>query len=142
MDDSLITGEDRENLNSISVEFNDIYARHRHDIGMNNLLKVCLTPKNDKPVYMQSQPVPIKLKDDLTVELALIHRYVIITTLPFSNYASTIFAQREPNGKLRLLVDMRKINALISDDYINNNHTISTLSDAAQQLAGENCSAN
>ena len=65
------------------------------------------------------------------------HKYGTITTLPFSKYASPIFAQRKPNGKLRLLVDLRKINALISDDYINNNHPISTLSDAAQHLAGK-----
>ena len=81
--------------------------------------------------------MPINLKEDLTVELALMHRYGIITTLPFSKYASPIFAQRKPNGKLRLLVDLRKINALISDDYINNNHPVSTLSDAAQHLAGK-----
>ena len=104
---------------------------------MNNQFKVCLTPKNDKPVYTQSLPVPINLKDDLTVELALMHKYGIITTLPFLKYESPIFAQRKPNGKLRLLVDLRKINALISDDYINNNHPISTLSDAAQHLAGK-----
>ena len=104
---------------------------------MNNQFKVSLTSKNDKPVYTQSLPVPINLKDDLTVELALMHKYGIITILPFSKYASPIFAQRKPNGKLRLLVDLRKINALISDDYINNNHPISTLSDAAQHLAGK-----
>ena len=63
--------------------------------------------------------------------------YGLITTLPFSKYASLIFAQRKPNGRLRLLVDLRKINALISDDYMNNNHPVSTLSDAAQHLAGE-----
>ena len=32
---------------------------------------------------------------------------------------------------------MRKINNLISDDYINNNHPVSTLVDAAQHLAGK-----
>ena len=65
------------------------------------------------------------------------HKYGIITVLPYSKYASPIFAQRKPNGKLRLLVDLRKINSLISDDYINNNHPVSTLSDAAQHLAGK-----
>ena len=65
------------------------------------------------------------------------HRYGIITTLPLSKYASPIFAQRKPNRKLRLLVDLRKINALIADDYINKNHPVSTLSDAAQHLAGK-----
>ena len=104
---------------------------------MNTQFKVSLTPQDDKPVYTQSLPVAINLKEDLTVELALMHRYGIITTLPFSKYASPIFAQRKPNGKLRLLVDLRKINALIADDYINNNHPVSTLSDAAQHLAGK-----
>ena len=65
------------------------------------------------------------------------HKYGIITVLPFSRYASPIFAQRKPNGKLRLLVDLRKINSLITDDYTNNNHPVSTLSDAAQHLAGK-----
>ena len=96
-----------------------------------------VTPKDERPIYSQSLPVPINLKEDLTVELALMHRYGIITTLPFSKYASPIFAQRQPNGKLLLLVDLRKINALISDYYINNNHPVSTLSDAAQHLDGK-----
>ena len=67
----------------------------------------------------------------------MLHKYGIKTTLPFSKYASPIFAQKEPNGKLRLLVDLRKINNLISEDYINNNHPVSTLVDAAQHLAGK-----
>ena len=72
------------------------------------------------------------------MELALLHKYGIITTLPFSKYASPIFAQRKPNGKLRLLVDLWKIDTLTADDYINNNHPVSTLTDAAQHMAGKN----
>ena len=69
------------------------------------------------------------------MELALLHKYGIITTLAFSKNASPIFAQRKPNGKLRLLVDLRKINTFSADDYINNNHPVSTLTDAAQHMA-------
>ena len=72
--DSLITGKDRESLETTLVEFNDIFARHRLDIGMNTQFKVSLTPRDDKPVYTQSLPVPINLKEDLTVELALMHK--------------------------------------------------------------------
>ena len=104
---------------------------------MNTEFKVKLTPKDDKVVYSQNIPMPIHLKEDLIVELALKHRYGIITVLPFSKYASPIFAQRKPNGKLRLAVDLRQINSLIADDYTNNNHPVSTLSDAAQHLAGK-----
>ena len=107
------------------------------DIGMNTDFKVKLTPKDDKAVYSQSLPMPIHMKEDLIVGLALMHKYGIITVLPFSKYASPIFAQRKPNGKLRLLVDLRKINSLIADDYTNNHHPVSTLSDAAQHLAGK-----
>ena len=35
------------------------------------------------------------------------------------------------------MVDLRKINNLISDDYIGNNHPVSTLIDAAQHMAGK-----
>ena len=34
-------------------------------------------------------------------------------------------------------MDLRKINSLIADDYTNNNHPVTTLSDAAQHLAGK-----
>ena len=96
-----------------------------------------LTLKDERIHYTQRLSVPINLREDLTGELALMHRNGIITTLPFSKYASPIFAQRKPNGKLRLHVDLRKINALISDDYIKNNHPVRTLSDAAQHLEGK-----
>ena len=104
---------------------------------MNTEFKVRLTPKDDKANYSQNVPMPIHLKEGLIVELALMHKYGIITVLPFSKYASPIFAQRKPNGKLRLLVDLRKINTLIADDYTNKNHPVSTSSDAAQHLAGK-----
>ena len=78
----------------------------------------------------------IHLKEDLIVELAPVRKYGIITVLPFSNYATPIFEQRKPNGKKRLLVDLRKIVSVIADEYTNNNHPLSTLSAAAQHLAG------
>ena len=106
------------------------------DIGMNTKFRVKLTPKDNVALYGQSLTMPTHLKEDLIVELALMHKYGIITVLPFSNYESHIFAQRKPNGKLCLPVDPWKINSLIADDYTNNIHPVSTLSDAAQLLAG------
>ena len=86
----------------------------------------------------KAEPTPVDTLDELTS----LHKYGIITILPFSKYASPIFAQKKRNGKLRLLVDLRKVNKLISDDYINNNHPVSTLTDAAQQMTGKKLSAN
>ena len=129
--DTLLTETEKQAVEDILVEYHDIFARHRMDNGMNTEFKVRLTPKDNKAVYRQNRPMPIHLKEDLIVELALMHKYGIITVLPFSKFASPIFSQRKPNGKLHLLVDLRKINTLIADDYTNNNHPVSTLSDAA-----------
>ena len=128
----------KQAVEDLLVEFRDIFARHRFDIGIKTEFKVQLTPLDNRPAYSQSLSAPINLKNDIPVELALLQKYGIITTLPFSKYASPIFAQRKPNGKLRLLVDLRKLNMLIANDYINNNHPVSTLTDAAQHMAGKN----
>ena len=136
--DSALQPEAKQAVENLLVEFHDIFARHRFDIRIKTEFKVQLTPLDNRPAYTQSLPVPINPKDEILVELAFLHIYRIITTLPFSKYASPIFAQRKPNGKLRLLVDLRKINTLIADDYINNNHPVSTLTGAAQNMAGKN----
>ena len=104
---------------------------------MNTEFKVKLTPKNKKAVYSQNHSTPIHLKEDLFVELALMHKHGIMTVQLFSKSASPIFAQRKPSGKLRLIVGLRKINSLIADDYTHNNHPVSTLSEAALHLAGK-----
>ena len=114
--DSALNPAEITQIEELLVEFHDIFARHRFDIGMNEDFKIKLTPKDDSPAYSQNLPTPINLKEDILVELTMLHRYGIITTLPFSKYASPIFAQKKPNGKLRLLVDLRKINNLISDN--------------------------
>ena len=135
--DTLLTETEKQAVEDFLVVYHNNFARHRMDIGMNTEFKVKLTSKDNKAVHSQSLPRPIHLKEDLIVELALMHKYGIITVLPTSKYASPIFAQKKLNGKLRLLVDLRKINSLIANDYTNNNHPVSTLPDTAQNLAGK-----
>ena len=60
-------------IEDLLVEFHDIFAKHRFDIGMNEDFKVKLTPKDDSSAYSQSLPTPINLKEDILVELALLH---------------------------------------------------------------------
>ena len=114
--DTLLTETKKHAVENILVEYHDIFAGNRLDIGMNTEFKVRQTPKDYKDVYTQNLPFPIHLKEDLNVELALMLKYGIITVLPFSKYASPIFAQQKHNEILRLLVDLRKINTPIADD--------------------------
>ena len=104
--DTLLTETQKQAIEDIVVEYHDVFVRHRKDIGINTEFKVKITPKHKKAVYSQSLPKPIQLKEDLIVELALMHKYGSITELLFSKYACPIFEQRKHNGKLRLLVDL------------------------------------
>ena len=73
-------------------------ARHKMDFGMNTEFKAKLTPKDDKAVYGQSLLMPIDLKEALIVELALMHKYRIITVLPFSKYFVPYLQRGNPTG--------------------------------------------
>ena len=88
-------------------------------------------------MYTQSPPTPIHLREDILVELALLQYKGIITTLPYSNYSSPIFAQRKPSGALRLLIDLRRANQLIRHDHDSHIFPITTLADASGHLAGK-----
>ena len=66
--DTLLTETEKQAIEDILVDYHDILARHRMDIGMNTEFKVNITPKDDKAVYSQSLPMPVHLKEDLFVE--------------------------------------------------------------------------
>ena len=80
---SQVEARNKELLEQTIVEYKHIFARHELDIGIN--FRVKSTPKDENTVYTQNLPVPINLKEDHTVELALMLRYGIITTLHSQN---------------------------------------------------------
>ena len=98
--DTLLTETEKYAVENILVEYHDIFSRHRMDIGMKAEFKVRLTPKNDEAAYSQNLPMPIHLKEELNVELALVQQYGFITVLLFSKYASLILAQRKTQQKI------------------------------------------
>ena len=122
--------EQKAVVGELLVEFSDIFAKHRFDVGYNTDLKIKLTPERSKPIYEQGPPTPVHLRNELQVELALMHYYGLITTLSQSRYSSPLFAQRKNSGRLRLLIDLRKVNHLLKNDYVNRNFLISKMSDA------------
>ena len=85
----------------------------------------------------QGPPTPIHYRDEVLVKLALLQYWGVITTLTYSKYSSSIFALRKHSGKLRILVDLRRINHLIRHDYDNHNFPIATLADVNSHLAGK-----
>ena len=136
-ENSVFNAEQINIVETLLLKYHRIFARHRLDIGANEEFKVKLTPENDKPMYTQGPPTPIHYRDEVLVELALLQYWGVITTLTYSKYSSPIFAVRKPSGKLRILVDLRRINHLIRHDYDNHNFPIATLADVNAHLAGK-----
>ena len=134
---SVFNSEQRRTVENLLLDYHHIFARHRLDIGKNDDLKVKLTPEHDEPMYTQGPPTPIHYRDEVLVELALLQYWGVITTLKYSKYSSPIFSVRKPSGKLRLLVDLRRINHLVRHDYDNHNFPIATLADVSAHLAGK-----
>ena len=89
---------EKQAIDDTLVNSHDNFARHSMDIEMNTEFKVKLTPKGDWAICSQSLPMPIHLKEDLIVELALMHKHGIITIPPFAKYASPIFANAYPTA--------------------------------------------
>ena len=56
---------EKARIEDLLVEFHDIFARHRFDIGMNEDFKVKLNPKDDSPAYSQSLPTAINPNEDV-----------------------------------------------------------------------------
>ena len=94
-------------------------------------------PDHDEFMKTQGSPTPIPYRDEVLVELDLLQYWGVITTLTSSKYYSPIFAVRKPSGKLRLLVDLRRINHLIRYEYDNHNLPIASLADVSAHLAGK-----
>ena len=138
-ENSVLTKDRRSEVEHLLIEYADIFAKHRFDVGYNSDLKVKLTPEHQRLLYTQGPPTPIQLRNELTVELALMHYYGfgLITTLSHSKYSNPLFAHRKPSGKLRMLIDLRRINHSIKTDDINSNFPISNMTDASNHFAGK-----
>ena len=120
----MLTQEQRSKVEDLLVEFSEIFAKHRYDVGYSSDLRTKLKPEHTRPLYTQGPPTPIHLRQELTVELALMHYYGLITSLSHSKYSSPLFAHRKPSGYLRMLIDLRRINHSLKNDYINSNFSI------------------
>ena len=133
----LLKPDEKQQVESLLVEYNDIFAQHRFDVEYNTEMKIKLTPEHSMPMYVQGPPTPIHSRDELHVELALMHYYGLITTLPQPKYSSPLYAHRKESGGLRFLIDLRRVNHLLKNDYLNASFPISNMTDATNHFAGK-----
>ena len=119
------------------VEYHDVFAKHRFDVGCKTELKIKLTSEHPLPVFVQGPPAPIHLCDEIVAELALLQYFNIITTLSHSKYSSPIFVHRKSSGELRILIDLRRVNHLLRHEYLTSIFPISNMTDATNHFASK-----
>ena len=66
-DTCVLNIDQKRQLEEILVEYHDVFAKHRFDVGYNTELKIKLTPEHPLPVYVQGPPAPIHLRDEILV---------------------------------------------------------------------------
>ena len=136
-DTCVLSNAQKEKLEEFLVENHDVFVKHRFDVGYNTEQKIKLTPEHPLFVYVQGPSAPIHLCDELSVELALLQFFIIITTLSHPKYSSPIFVHRKASGKMRILLDLRRVNHLLRHDCLNSNFTTSNMTDATIHFAGK-----
>ena len=106
----VLNADQKRQLEEFLIEYHEVFAKTRFDVGLNTELKIKLTFEHPFPVYVQGPPAPIHLRDEILDELALLHHFKVVTTLSHSKYSSPIFVHRKSSGKLRILTDLRRVN--------------------------------
>ena len=99
-------------------------------------MKVKFIPAHDLPLYVQSTPTAIHLRDEILVQFALMQFYGIVMLLPNSKKSCPIFAQGNSSEKLRILIDFRGVNHLFRNEYSNNKFPISNMTDTVHHFEG------
>ena len=61
MEKSGLNDEQKAVVGELLVEFSDIFAKHRFDVGYNTDFKKTLTPERNIPIYEQGPPTPVHL---------------------------------------------------------------------------------
>ena len=122
----------------LKIEFNLATTKHAQRIGLlertHASVKAHSKAATDKPAYSQSLPTPKNLKGDITVELAF---FIVMESLPPYLLLNTqvLFLPRENEMDIFAswwICANQQPHHTRLPNYVNNNHPVSTLSDAAQ----------
>ena len=119
------------------VEYHDVFAKHRFDVGYNKELNYKLTSEHPIPVCVQSSPGPIQLHDELLIEYSLPQNFNIKQRCHIPNTVVRCFFHCKSCGKLEIVFDLRRVNHLLRHDFSNSNIPIRKTMDALNNFPGK-----
>ena len=115
-----ITEEQKQTLRELLLRFHDVVAKDKRDLGWTDVIPHKLELKDPacNPAFTRQHPIPDAHQqfindtvDELLASGAIREDFT-------SSFNSPIFAVKKPHGGgLRLVIDMRKVNELVKDDF-------------------------
>ena len=107
--DPKLSAEKQATVQNLLERFDDVFSKHKSDIGHINDLKMQITLLDKTPVGEPYRKIPKLLYDDVKthINMLLTNGWITKST---SSYASPIVCVRKKDGGLRLCCDYRKLN--------------------------------
>ena len=93
----------------------DVFSSHENDFGCTDLVMHHIALTDDKPIHQRAYPCPKQLKSELDKQVKNMLKDGVIkhSTSP---WASPVLFVKKKNGKQRLCIDYRKLNAQTKKD--------------------------
>ena len=115
--DSPLSESEQKRLKAKLSTYKDVFSQHEFDLGLTTAVKHEIKLLPGPAIRERPRPIPVRDFEDARQHIQSLLDAGIIKPST-SSYASPIVLVRKKNGKLRLCVDHRKVNArTIRDSY-------------------------
>ena len=112
-----LTPSQRSALETLLMEYNDIFSRHPSDLGRTNIFQHRIVTTTDRPIHQRPYRQPFHLRAETNRQVQEMLDADIITP-SCSPWSSPVILVTKRNGKFRFCVDFRLLNDItVKDAY-------------------------
>ena len=116
-DTPTLTPSQRAALETLLMEYNDIFSRHPSDLGRTNICQHRIVTTTDRPIHQRPYRQPFHLRAETNRQVQEMLDEGIITP-SCSPWSSPVILVTKKNGKFRFCVDFRLLNDItVKDAY-------------------------
>ena len=110
-----ITEKQKEKLDKLIKENEDIFSRDKSDLGRTGIIKHTIDTGNTKPIKQRSYRITPKEKEIIKAEVdKMLERGIIRRSN--SPWTSPVVLIKKKNGEIRFCIDYRKLNSITRKD--------------------------
>lgn len=128
-----LSSTQQENLREVLLRHHEAVSLGKTDMGRSSAVPHVLRPKTCEPAYVKQFPIPAAHLHFINEQIDKLLALGAIKEDWVSPHNSPVFAVKKPHSdELRFVIDMRKVNSILWDDY----HSFLDVSSCLQRLGG------